>query len=233
MSDALPAPPTDRIAIYDLDRTLTSLPTWTPFLLFAARRLSPARLLLLPGVALAAGGRSAGFLHRDRLKEAMHRLLLGPAVPAERLNDVAEAFAEWLVRRHVRPGAREQIAADQAEGRRIVIATAAHRFYAEPIARRLGIADLVATKARHDEQGRVLPTLDGANCYGTAKQAAILRWFAGTGFDRARTHVRFYSDHATDQPTFDWADEAVAVNPHARLRTLAAARGWRIADWGR
>lgn len=233
MSDAPPDSPTDRIAIYDLDRTLTSLPTWTPFLLFAARRLSPARLLLLPGVALAAGGRSAGLLHRDRLKEAMHRLLLGPAVPAERLHDVAEAFAEWLVQRHLRPGAREQIAADRAEGRRIVIATAAHRFYAEPIARRLGIADLIATEARRDAQDRILPLLDGPNRYGAAKQAAILAWFTATGLERARTHVRFYSDHATDRPTFDWADEPVAVNPHARLRTLAGARGWRIADWGR
>lgn len=224
--------PSGRIAIYDLDRTITSLPTWTPFLLFAGRRLQPARLLLAPGVALAAAWRAAGRLHRDRLKEVMHQLLLGPAVPADRLSAVSDAFAEWIVRRHVRPGARAQLAADRAEGRRIVIATAAHHFYADAIAARLGVDDVVATQACRDAAGRILPGLDGPNCYGAAKHAMIVDWFARTGLDRAATHIRFYSDHASDQPTFDWVDEPVAVNPHAKLRRLAAEQDWRIADWG-
>ena len=29
-----------------------------------------------------------------------------------------------------------------------------------------------------------------------------------------------------------WADEAVAVNPHGKLRRLAALKGWAIEDWG-
>ena len=61
----------------------------------------------------------------------------------------------------------------------------------------------------------------------------ITGWFARTGFARAATHIRFYSDHASDRPTFDWVDEPVAVNPHAKLRRLASDRGWRIVDWGR
>jgi phosphoserine phosphatase len=44
-------------------------------------------------------------------------------------------------------------------------------------------------------------------------------------------HVRFYSDHVSDAPTFAWADEPVAVNAHGPLRALARARGWRIEDW--
>jgi phosphoserine phosphatase len=45
-------------------------------------------------------------------------------------------------------------------------------------------------------------------------------------------HVRFYSDHVSDQPVFEWADEPVAVNPHGRLRRLAEQRGWAVEDWG-
>lgn len=222
-----------RIAIYDLDRTITSLPTWTPFLLFAAARLNPARLALLPGLAGGAAWRALGGMHRDRLKEVMHRLLLGGHIAADRLSAVSEAFADWIVAHRIRPGAYAQLAADRAEGRRIVIATAAHHFYAEPIARRLGVADLVATKARRDPAGMILPALDGPNCYGAVKQAMIAAWFDDTGLDRAATHIRFYSDHASDRPTFDWVDEPVAVNPHARLRRLAMQRDWKIADWGR
>jgi phosphoserine phosphatase len=43
--------------------------------------------------------------------------------------------------------------------------------------------------------------------------------------------VRFYSDHVSDRPVFEWADEAVAVNPDAKLRRLAAERGWAVEDW--
>ncbi|CAN5309960.1 hypothetical protein BH11PSE5_BH11PSE5_22790 [soil metagenome] len=39
-----------RLSIFDLDRTLTRKPTYTSFLLFAARRRSPLRLLLAPAV---------------------------------------------------------------------------------------------------------------------------------------------------------------------------------------
>jgi phosphoserine phosphatase len=42
--------------------------------------------------------------------------------------------------------------------------------------------------------------------------------------------VRFYSDHASDAPVFEWADEPVAVNPHAKLAKLAATRGWTVED---
>jgi len=58
----------------------------------------------------------------------------------------------------------------------------------------------------------------------------IARWLEHEGLTRA--HVRFYSDHASDVPVFDWADEPVAVNPHDRLLVLARRRGWRIDDWG-
>jgi phosphoserine phosphatase len=58
----------------------------------------------------------------------------------------------------------------------------------------------------------------------------VLEWLEKSSLQRA--HVRFYSDHASDAPVFEWADEAVAVNPHDRLKRLAAVRGWRQEDWG-
>lgn len=228
MTDA----PKTLLAIYDLDRTITSLPTWTPFLLFAARRLHPARLAFAPALLGPAAARAVRLLDRERLKERMHRLMLGPAVPPAQMAAVAETFAEWIVHHHIRPGARAQMAADRQEGRRILIASAAHAFYAAPIAHQLGITDLVATQARRDAAGAILPQLDGPNCYGAAKQAMIAAWLAHAGLERATTHIRFYSDHVTDRPTFDWVDEPVAVNPHRKLRDLAAERGWPVVDWG-
>ena len=76
---------------------------------------------------------------------------------------------------------------------------------------------------------RVHAKIDGENCYGPAKLRMVEEWLAKSGLGRG--HVRFYSDHASDAPVFEWADEAVAVNPHDKLARLARERGWAVEDW--
>jgi phosphoserine phosphatase len=60
----------------------------------------------------------------------------------------------------------------------------------------------------------------------------IADWVEQSGLKGAHGHVRFYSDHVSDRPVFEWADEPVAVNPHGKLRRLAERCGWKIEDWG-
>jgi phosphoserine phosphatase len=54
---------------------------------------------------------------------------------------------------------------------------------------------------------------------------------AGQEIDRHSVRIRFYSDHASDAPVLEWADEPFAVNAHDKLRRLALQRGWPIVDW--
>jgi len=79
---------------------------------------------------------------------------------------------------------------------------------------------------------RIRSRILGENAYGDAKLRMIAEWVDKSGLTGRHGHVRFYSDHASDAPTFEWADEPVAVNPHARLARLAKTRGWAIEDWG-
>ena len=69
-----------RIAIYDMDKTITAAPTWTRFLVHAARARAPWRLALMPGVALAAAGYGLKLIDRARLKQVAQRLVLGGAL---------------------------------------------------------------------------------------------------------------------------------------------------------
>jgi HAD superfamily hydrolase (TIGR01490 family) len=220
-----------RIAFYDLDRTVTRLPTWSAFLVYGAMRLAPWRLALAPVILADAVSWRARLTSRDRLKQRMHRRLLGKLVSTERLASLGAAFAERTAMGNIRPGARRAIARDRGEGYRIVLATAAHRFYAQPIARRLDIGDVIATEAMTGPGGVVLSTIDGDNVYGGAKLAAIKAWLHEQGIARGAAHVRFYSDHASDVPSLEFADEPFAVNPHGRLRRIAVRRGWPILDW--
>lgn len=219
------------LAIYDMDRTITRTGTYTPFLLHAARRLAPWRLLLVPVLlgAMAAYGLKA--IDRGRLKEIAQHLLLGRSASSADLARVAESFADRTIAQNVLEGALRQIAHDRAAGRRLVLATASYRLYVAAIARRLGFEDVIATGSIIGLDDRVSARIDGENCYGPAKLRMILRWLEAQGLDRAGITVRFYSDHASDAPVLEWADEAVAANPHDKLRRLAIARGWRVVDW--
>jgi len=218
------------LAIYDMDRTVTRRATYTPFLLHCALRRAPWRLLLLPLVIASMLAYVVKLIDRGRLKEINHRLLLGHKRHPAELKPLVESFAEATLAHNIRPGAREAIARDKAEGRHVVMATASYRFYAREIAERLGFDECIGTNSILGLDERVHAKIDGENCYGPAKLTMIEEWLGRSGLGRG--HVRFYSDHASDAPVFEWAEEAVAVNPHHRLKRLAAQRRWRVADWG-
>ena len=221
---------TTDLAIYDMDRTVTRRATYTPFLLYCAWRLEPWRLLLLPVVVASMLLYVAKAIDRGRLKEINHRLLLGDKRSPKLLKPLIDGFARKTLARNIRPGARAAIARDKAEGRRVVMATASYRLYAGAIADALGFDDIIGTNSIIGLDSVVHAKIDGENCYGPAKLRMIEAWLAAERVERG--NVRFYSDHASDAPVFEWSDEPVAVNPHDKLDLLARKRGWPVENWG-
>ncbi|HUE79789.1 MAG TPA: HAD-IB family phosphatase [Sphingomicrobium sp.] len=220
------------LAIYDLDRTVTRRATYTPFLVHCALRRAPWRLLLLPVVALSLLAYLARLIDRGTLKEINHRLLLGGSIHPKDLKPLVDSFADATVAWNIRPGSRLAIERDRKEGRRLVLATASYRLYADAIAERLGFADVIGTGSVIGLDERVRSRIEGENAYGEAKLRMIAAWVEKSDLLGKHGHVRFYSDHASDAPTFEWADEPVAVNPHGPLERLAKTCGWAIEDWG-
>ena len=220
------------LAIYDMDRTVTRTGTYTSFLVHCAIRRSPWRLLFTPLVALAMLAYAAKLITRARLKEFNQHLLLGAHIHVRELAPLVDGFAEHQVGSNIRPGALAAIARDKAEGRRLVLATASYRLYADAIAERLGFDDVIGTGSVIGLDERVKAQIEGENCYGEAKMRMIADWVDKSGLKGVHGHVRFYSDHVSDRPAFEWADEPVAVNPHSKLRRLAEQRGWQVEDWG-
>lgn len=218
------------LSIFDLDRTLTRRGTYLAFLIFAARATRPWRLVFLPTVLILMAMHKLRLLSRQRLKEIMQRLMLGHRIEHSRIAATVEAFADGQLARNVYPEAIALLASERAAGRRIVIATAAHRFYASAIAARLGADDLIATESLIQDDC-LLAGIDGENCYAAAKRDRITQWLANIGCDRAEAHIRFFSDDASDRPTFEWCDEPVAVNPRGPLLPFAMRNAWTVFDW--
>ena len=223
--------PMQRIAIYDMDRTITRAPTFGSFLLHAARKRHPWRLLLLPAVGATSALYGLGLIDRVKLKVLNQSLMVGRAVAPTDLAPVVDSFAEKMVATNVLADARRRIERDRGDGYRIVMATASYRLYAEAIARAVGFDDTIATNTLVGLDTRILAQVSGENCYGPAKLRMIEAWMHDQGISRDGAHVRFYSDHVSDAPVFAWADEQFAVNAHGPLRTLAKARGWTLLNW--
>lgn len=219
----------DRVAIYDLDRTVLRKPTFTLFLLWAAAREAPWRLLLLPALAALMIGYALRLYGRDRFKPAAIRLMLGPHLTPARAERLAARFAAWRVPRDVPPGAQACIARDRAEGYRLLMATAAPEFYAGAIADALGFNAIVASRHKRKPDGNWLPQLDGPNCYGAEKARRVAEWLSAHAPGAA--HIRAYSDHVSDAPTFALAQEAWLVGRGEKFVRLAARHGWQAADF--
>lgn len=214
-----------RLAIYDMDKTITKAATWTPFL-----RAYAGGNAGLFGTLWPVGLYLAKRIDRARLKEMTQAAVMGQRAAVANVEAAAAQFAERIVANMVYLDAVARIAADRAAGHRVVLATASYDFYVQPIAARLGITDLIATPSTV-EADHLLPRIARENCYGPAKLRMIEAWLAEQGIAREEAHVRFYSDHVSDAPTLEWADEAFAVNPHGPLRKLARERGWAVLEW--
>ena len=218
------------VSIFDLDRTLTKQPTYTALLAFMSRHVAPWRLLTAPMVLLAMLGYLCGFYSRRRVKEIEHWLLLGNRVSRVDVERETKLFADHVDTDGFFRDGKAAIAKDRAAGRRIILATAANQFYAGELANKLGITDVIATQSVwHGDH--LTAAIKGENCYGLSKARMTARYMEDHGIVREHAHIRFYSDHISDLPTFDWVDEKIAVNPSRKLYDHALGLNWPVLFW--
>ncbi len=221
-----------KLAIYDMDRTITVRGTYTPFLFHMLFARAPWRLVFLPLLPFGFIGYGLKLISRKSLKTYNQRLLLGSKPNVAQLQPHIESYADKVMQGNSYAKAIARVEADRNEGRKLVLATASYELYVNAIAARLGFDEVIGTRLKIDEQGQVLPEIIGENCYDEAKLNRIKAFLDEQGLTRDKVHIRAYSDHVSDAPMLEYADEAVATTPSAPLRLLAKKRGWTIVDWG-
>ncbi len=214
-----------RIALYDLDRTVTRAPTFTPFLIHMALR-NPLRVLGVPLWLVAMLGYKAKLYGRKPLKQFGLRLLVGRVVKSPALGPRIDRFVAKQLARNIQPGALAQIAADRKGGVRLVLVTAAPEIYAEALAAALGFEACIATRHQRDARGSLLNAIDGENNYANQKVTRVAEWLSAQSLVREDCHLTAYTDHASDAPILDFADAGVLVGRYAKPRA-----GWSQTDW--
>ncbi len=212
-------------AFFDLDRTLLAGASGEAFSTamqnagFVSRAIPGERLVYrlfnaigetLPSMALArqaanlAGGRS-----RDSLRTA------------------GEAAADGLVAM-VQPFAGPIFEQHRAAGRPIVLATTTPYDLVKPLADRLGLDDVVATKYGVNADGTYDGTVVGPFVWASGKLEAVQAWAAEHDIELSESYA--YSDSFYDTPLLDAVGTPIVVNPDPRMLLMATARRWPILN---
>ncbi len=116
----------------------------------------------------------------------------------------------------------------RADGVKLVIASTSPVVLMQPLADALGFDDVIGTVWAHDGKEFIGET-DGPFVWGTKKRDAVVDWAGEHGASLKNSYA--YSDSYYDCPMLDVVGNPVAVNPDARLATVAALQGWEIRNF--
>jgi len=127
----------------------------------------------------------------------------------------------------IRPEARELVKAHLRKGHTVAISSAATRFQIEPLARDLGIPNVLCTQVAVVD-GLLTGELGGPMLWGEPKAAAVRRFARENDVDRTASYG--YANGAEDVPFLSSVGKPHALNPHPALADAARAQGWQILN---
>jgi HAD superfamily hydrolase (TIGR01490 family) len=217
-----------KLALFDLDHTLLpidSADTWSHYLVREAGLDADeygARIR-----HFAATYKAGHFDIESYLKFQMALLARFPRPDLERWR---EAFVREHVAPHVRSAAVQLIAGHRADGYVLALVTGTHAFVSRAIADLFGIEHLLAV-VPEEAEGEFTGRYVGTHTYQEGKVRAVQGFLAsrGTTLPECEDSI-FYSDSINDLPLLEAVVHPVVTNGDARLRAVAAQRGWPTLD---
>jgi HAD superfamily hydrolase (TIGR01490 family) len=163
----------------------------------------------------------------DYVRFATEALRLRGAAAYEEAH--ARFMREWIAPA-LKPPAIELVRGHLQAGDQVVIVTATNELVTRPIARALGVDELIAVELERGPDGWITGEIAGVPSMREGKVLRVARWLADRGLDWLDVETTFYSDSMNDLPLLEKVDHPVATNPSPQLRTIALERGWRILD---
>jgi HAD superfamily hydrolase (TIGR01490 family) len=212
-----------RLALFDLDHTL----------LDGDSDVSWAQFLIEEGVLHPEKYHAKNLWFAERYKDGtldIHEFLdfqLAPLAqhPRAQLDAWHEEYMQRMIRPMIQARAIDLIA--RHDGALKALVTATNRFITQPIARELGIDNLVATDIE-EVDGAFTGKPRGTPSFREGKVERVREWLAALGHRLEDYESWFYSDSLNDLPLLERVTHPVAVDPDATLRAHAAGRGWPI-----
>jgi HAD superfamily hydrolase (TIGR01490 family) len=216
-------------AFFDLDKTVisksSSLALTRPF--YRAGLVTRSQLLRGAYAQLVYLTLGADEKRMDRAKEGM--LALTKGWDKTEIEEVVREALEDVVDPYIYQEALDLIALHRALGREIYIVSSSPEEVVRPLAERLGVTQVIATRAETVD-GKYTGELE-FYAYREHKAEAMQEIARDHGLDLSGSYA--YSDSVTDLPMLEMVGHPVAVNPDRELRRVAQQRGWKIRDFRR
>lgn len=209
-------------AIFDLDRTLVAGYTSIAFGRDLLRSGQLDLWAVQPELGMALRSGEDGDLGRyDRLMSVLASLMVG--VKESRLRRIGAELFESEYERRLHPEGFELVERHRKHGHSLVLASAATAYQVEPIARALGISDVVCTRFA-TLGGRLSGDIERA-CWGEGKLDAVRAMASRRRFSLSDSF--FYTDGVEDLPLLEAVGHPRPTNADASLARIARERGWR------
>jgi len=143
------------------------------------------------------------------------------------LHKLQQQFVEQKAQKMLLPKANDLLNQHKNKNHRLLIITATNEFIATPIAKLLGVDDVIASKCGM-KNGTYTGKLVGVPSFAAGKITRLNEFIDLTGESLAGAY--FYSDSHNDLPLLKLVDNPCAVNPDAKLLAVARQNNWQIID---
>ena len=155
--------------------------------------------------------RGAGYLHGESFAE---------------LSAIGERLFHERHAHLVYPLMRRIVEAHRARGHTVGLSSSAMSIHAEPVARELGITEIVCNTFQLDADGRLTGRVAEPIIWGRQKAATMQNFCTDRGVEIEQSY--FYADGNEEAPLMALVGHPRPVNPRSRLAALAAAHGWPV-----
>lgn len=215
-------------AFFDMDGTLTRTTVLDPLIWYQRAHLSRPRFALwAAGLLLQV----PYYLLIDRRSRGRFNTVFCRRYAGLRIEELSawhrRTFPENL-QRALFPAAVDRVREHQKQRHRVVFVTGGLDCVMRPLAEYLQADELIALQLA-ERDGVCTGELLGPPIAEEHKAVLIRDCARRHGLDLAASFA--YGNSLGDAPMLACVGQAVAVNPDRRLRQLAAARGWRVAEW--
>jgi putative phosphoserine phosphatase / 1-acylglycerol-3-phosphate O-acyltransferase len=154
----------------------------------------------------------------------------GAGTARGRLAEDVEEMGERIFQQHVvdqiYPEMRDLVQAHQRRGHTVVLSSSALTMQAEPVARYLGIENVVCNRYVVDEQGTLTGAIEQPVIWGPTKATSVQKFAAAHGIDLRSSY--FYADGDEDLALMHLVGNPRPTNPGPALTRVAERRGWPI-----
>ncbi len=210
-------------AFFDLDGTLVAGFTGVVMTQdrFRRRQMSVGEFI---GMVQAGLNHQLGRSEFEDLIGKGARMLRGNSVAD--VDELAERlFVQKIVSR-IYPEMREIVRGHMARGHTVVLSSSALTVQVEPVARFLGINNVLSNKFETDENGLITGEVVEPIIWGPGKARAVQRFAKDNGIDLSKSY--FYADGDEDVALMYLVGNPRPTNPAGKMAAVAEKRGWPV-----